>query len=474
MQSGPEPRAAADNHHDGVDEVDRIGDDVQSVVSSELSDRSTSVAFSLAFRPATPSFENEPRELGLSARGWFSDFTDYDVITVHGLRDNHSTMWKSKSGAPFLQDGLFDGVSVRQLDFIYETHNSARVFGPDGIEVESRNLLRLYAEKRRSLLDALVEASQAVLPSDFEDVETWEQMREAMGQIAKLSTTIIFLGCPHKIESIDVLEDELHTLMSLPGPNIESGLIRKIKNIACQVDDTNYRFLESKLLARLVHSSIFNLPPLQDHLKPTEEKQMGNTALETDKSKPNENVVQDEAIVATAEEKPSFAVTGISQRKDNDLAVSNIDTNTKDVNENEHVEKPHPLEKADNHAGDASKQMKSASSAPDHGTSETIVNRHKDAEPSGVLVTATEDTCRQDEILRPALLTELPLVRGTPFSRYTSCMHNMFEIQSRLRQNDIDHAALVRGDEDIPESKKNWIATFRERFGPDYFSMLIF
>ncbi|KAK2055438.1 hypothetical protein LY76DRAFT_520468, partial [Colletotrichum caudatum] len=401
IESRPEPHAAADNHDDSVGEVDRVAYDVQSIVSSELSDRSTSSAFSLALRPATPSFENEPRELGLSARGWFSDFADYDVITVHGLRDNHSTMWKSKSGAPFLQEGLFDGVSMRQLDFIYETHNSARVFEPNGIEVESRNLLRLYAEKRRFLLDALVEASQAVLPSDFENVETWEQTREAMGQIGKLSTTIIFLGCPHKTESIDVLEDELYTLMSLPGPSIESGLIRKIKNIACQVDDANTRFLESKLLSRLVHSSTFNLPPLQDHLKAAKEKQTNDTVLGTNKSNSNGDMIQGKAIVTTAEEKPTFA------------------------------------------------------------------------ESSNTLVTTKKDTCLQDGIPQPAL-TELPLVRGTPFSRYTSCMHSTFEIQSRLRQNDIDHAALVRGDEDIPEDKKSWIATFRERFGPDYFSMLIF
>ncbi|EFQ29549.1 uncharacterized protein GLRG_04693 [Colletotrichum graminicola M1.001] len=466
-----EPRAVADNRNDGADEMGRIGDDSESTISSEFSDRNTSVAFSLAFSPVTPSFENEPRELGLSARGRSSESTDYDVITVHGLRDNHSTMWMSKSGVSWLQERLFDGLSVRQLDFIYATHDSARVFQPDGIEVESRDLLRQYAEKRLDLPDALVEASQAVLPSDFEDVETWERMREARGQIAKLSTTIIFLGCPHKAESIDVLEDELHTLMSLPGPSIESGLIRKIKNIAFQVEDTNTRFLESKLLSRLVHSSVFNLGTLQDLKAAEEKKPTDDAALEIDKSKPDENRMQDENISVTSEDKSSFVAADIPQPDKDDLAAPDVDTNTKDVNENDNVE-DHSLEEAVNHADDAFEPMVFASLAPNLGMSGTKIDQHKDAESSSVLVTTKEDSHLQGEIPQPAL-TELPVLRGSPFSRYTSCMYSMFEVHSRWRQNIIDHAALVRGDEDVI-GRKSWIAIFRERFEPEHYGMLIF
>ncbi|KAK2010071.1 hypothetical protein LZ32DRAFT_536560 [Colletotrichum eremochloae] len=417
-----EPRVAADNH-DGGDEVSDIGDDVDTTNLSELSDRGTSVAFSLASRPVTPSFENESRELGLSAPGWFSDFTDYDVITVHGLRDNHSTMWKSKSGDSWLQERLFGGRFVRQLDFVYAIDDSARVFQPDGIEAESQNLLRLYAENRRGLPDALIEASQAVYPSDFDDLETWEHMREARGQIARLSTTIIFLGCPHKTDSIDVLEDELHTLMSLPGPDIESGLIRKIKNVALQVEDTNTRFLETKLLSRLVHISVFNLTSLLDLKAAKEKKPTGGTARGTDKSDANENGMREEDIAASSEKKPAFAAADISQTDHDGLAATKID-------------------------------------------------RHQDAESSSALVVTKEDTRHQGEITRPAF-TELPVIRGSPFSRYTSCMYSTFEVHSRYRQAVIDHAALVRGDDDVHEGD-SWVTEFRTRFEADYYSMLAF
>ncbi|KAK1990874.1 hypothetical protein LX36DRAFT_591731 [Colletotrichum falcatum] len=424
IESKSEPRAAADdNHDDGANEAAGVGDDAESVVSSELSDRDTSAAFSLASRPVTPSFENEPRELGLSTPGWFSEFSDYDVITVHGLRDNHSTVWKSESGSLWLRDRLFAGRSVRQLDFIYAIDDSARVFQPDGIEVESRNLLRLYAEHRSCLPDALVEASQAVLPSDFENVETWERIKEARGQIAKLSTTMIFLGCPHKAESVDVLEDELHTLMTLPGPSIESGLIRKIKNIARQVEDTNARFLESRLLSRLAHASIFSLDPVEDPQATKDEKPTGNAALETDEPEPNQNGVRDENTAAASEEKPTFAAGGIPQPGGDD-----------------------------------------DSAAPGAGTDT------KDAESPSVPAETEEDTRAQDEVPRPAF-AELPAIRGTPFSRYTSCMYSTFEVHSRWRQNLIEHAALARGDEGMNESD-SWIHDTRGLFDTPSYSML--
>lgn len=78
------------------------------------------------------------------------------VVTVHGLRDDQKTVWKSKSGKPWLRDRLFDSLSVRQLDYFYAVDESARVFQPHGIETEAKELLRLYSEWRRGLLDVSV------------------------------------------------------------------------------------------------------------------------------------------------------------------------------------------------------------------------------------------------------------------------------------------------------------------------------
>lgn len=73
------------------------------------------------------------------------------VITVHGLRDDRSTCWKSKSGKPWLRDNLFETLSIRQLDYSYATNESARIFRPGGVRAEAQNLLRLYSENRRDL-----------------------------------------------------------------------------------------------------------------------------------------------------------------------------------------------------------------------------------------------------------------------------------------------------------------------------------
>lgn len=72
----------------------------------------------------------------------------------------------------------------------------------------------------------------------------------------------IFLGCPHRAESIEVLEDELYNLMSLPGPDVKKGIMRKIRDMAYQVNDVNIRALDGNLFSRLVNINTFYLPDL--------------------------------------------------------------------------------------------------------------------------------------------------------------------------------------------------------------------
>lgn len=72
---------------------------------------------------------------------------------MHGLRDDHSTAWKSLSGEDWLRDDLFQNTPIRQLDFFYATDESARVFQEEGIKTEARHLLQEYYIKRRELPD---------------------------------------------------------------------------------------------------------------------------------------------------------------------------------------------------------------------------------------------------------------------------------------------------------------------------------
>ena len=75
----------------------------------------------------------------------------------------------------------------------------------------------------------------------------------------------VFLGCPHRTESIDELEDQLHGLLSTtPGPDISRGIVGKIKNLASQIDRINVEFLQTKMLSRCVILNVFYLPDIEE------------------------------------------------------------------------------------------------------------------------------------------------------------------------------------------------------------------
>ncbi|KAH6957155.1 ankyrin repeat protein [Fusarium avenaceum] len=277
-----ETRSQVNSRSSGSVAVSR-DDDASSSLSTDLSDASTLDLLEL-LRPASPDTTEEgPPPLGLNRPWGLSDYDDYDVITVHGLRDDRSTCWKSKSGKPWLRDNLFESLSIRQLDYSYATDESARIFRPGGVRAEAQNLLRLYSENRRHLeplevdrpviwichdvggaivKQALIEAAQPIFAEDYEDTETWELMKDIRRKISIFSTAIVFLGCPHRAETMEVLEDELHNLMGLPGPDIRKGITGKIRDLAHQVNDVNIRALEGNLFSRIANINAFYLPDL--------------------------------------------------------------------------------------------------------------------------------------------------------------------------------------------------------------------
>ncbi|KAF4465431.1 ankyrin repeat [Fusarium albosuccineum] len=212
----------------------------------------------------------------------------------------------------------------------------------------------------------LIEAAKPTLVEDYDDTAAWESAKEAHRRIATLSTAIIFLGCPHKCESIDVLQDELRNLISLPGPDVRNGIIAKVKNLSHQVDKINTQFLDSRLFSRLVSINVFYLQQSREH--------------------------------------PLLA----------------LDTTTSGYqNENCHQE---------------------TWTSTEHG------------------------------IHLPSI--EFPSKSAFPFSRYTPTMHNTFELDSRYRQDAIDHLGLVRGDEGVSQNV-SWVAKFADRFKSNYYPLKI-
>lgn len=76
------------------------------------------------------------------------------VVTVHGARDDHQTAWTSADdNGNWIEYSLFRRLSVRQLDYVYDTSDSARIYDPseNGIAIEANALLDSLAENRLGL-----------------------------------------------------------------------------------------------------------------------------------------------------------------------------------------------------------------------------------------------------------------------------------------------------------------------------------
>lgn len=147
-----------------------------------------------------------------------------------------------------------------------------------------------------------MEAAQATFAQDYHDVETWTHIKELHRKVSTLSTAIVrqtfmmfkplllftnthasqvFLGCPHRAESIEVLEDELHNLMSLPGPDVRKGIMRKIRDVAHHVNNVNIRFLDTNLFSRLATINVFylsDLPNPETEQEPSSKEVQGHQA----------------------------------------------------------------------------------------------------------------------------------------------------------------------------------------------------
>lgn len=78
------------------------------------------------------------------------------MVTVHGARDDHQTMWTSRGdSSDWIDDDLFRNLSIRQLDYVYDNGDSARIYNPNanGITMEAIALLDSLARNRLELFD---------------------------------------------------------------------------------------------------------------------------------------------------------------------------------------------------------------------------------------------------------------------------------------------------------------------------------
>lgn len=86
--------------------------------------------------------------------GWHgSMYDDYDVVTVHGIRDDFRTAWTDHNGGWWVKDQLFKDLSIREVDYSYDIHEDSMLYEPSGIKSLALDLLSEFAQVRQRLDD---------------------------------------------------------------------------------------------------------------------------------------------------------------------------------------------------------------------------------------------------------------------------------------------------------------------------------
>ncbi|KAK0631157.1 ankyrin repeat-containing domain protein [Bombardia bombarda] len=273
----------ADQVADGDNDSDDDDEDNQSSAASEktihtrtsdLFSRSSTRSRRSSPGPPPPS---RPVKYGLHVNDFFawSNYDDYDIITVHGIRDDPSAVWKTAEGQPWVRDGLFRSLDrARQIDFTYRTDSKADIFHhdpADGIAIEARRLLDAYIEMRDALPATETDRPVIWICHDIGGQIVKRALIEAALQpvryrhVALLTTAIVFLGVLHRAKNKDDIQDQLLQLLMMPrtegdlnGDSIDLktlevltlDVVKRVGSLAEQVWDTNIHFLETNLVTR--------------------------------------------------------------------------------------------------------------------------------------------------------------------------------------------------------------------------------
>ncbi|KAH8765998.1 ankyrin repeat-containing domain protein [Diaporthe sp. PMI_573] len=180
------------------------------------------------------------------------------VVTVHGARDDHQTAWTARNDdSNWILCEMFSGLSVRQLDYVYDTGNSARIYDPsaNGITVEANALLNKLAQNRAELPSTEKDRPIIWICHDLGGSIVKQALNNAIHtqpdfDLLDVLDSPIFLACPHGNESKEELEDQLFALLNLPGPPVQTQTLRKITNLSRQIEKINLEFLETNVMDR--------------------------------------------------------------------------------------------------------------------------------------------------------------------------------------------------------------------------------
>ncbi|KAI0539493.1 putative ankyrin repeat protein [Xylaria digitata] len=270
LQPSPDDKGTRPNKNVIYDDDEELGkfdlDTIYDGILDSASTKSTETnPLSENEESASLSSELKQHKLRLDINkpwGWSgSSYDDYDVITVHGIRDDYRTAWTDKGGAWWVKDRLFKNLSIREIDYSYEINEESTIYQSNGIQLHAGRLIEEYAEVRRKLEETEIDRPVIWICHDLG------------GTIVKA----IFLGTPHRFRSFDCLENQMLKLILLPGIDIREDMLSKVKSLAQQVHSFNQLFLAIKILDRAVIINIFTQNG-RDSLK---QKAIGNNATDT-------------------------------------------------------------------------------------------------------------------------------------------------------------------------------------------------
>ncbi|KAF7554349.1 hypothetical protein G7Z17_g2957 [Cylindrodendrum hubeiense] len=290
-----EPPAAATPGSDAGSNPphDAKEDDDQDTVSVKTT---TESLFSVDLAEGPPEERNIG--LGINSRGWSgSNYDDYDIITVHGIRDDYKTAWTDKNGDWWVKKQLFKKLSVREIDYSYDIDEESILYQPNGIRLHAERLVEEYAEIRRRLEETETDRPIIWICHDLGGTIVKEALSIATnnplkyGKISILTTALIFLGTPHRFQSMSDLEDQLHKLILLPGPEIRNRVLPKVRNLAVQVNKTNQSFLATKLFDRAVIFNIFTQSVVDSLSQKHIDETIGADGTDLEKKESLENAV---------------------------------------------------------------------------------------------------------------------------------------------------------------------------------------
>ncbi|OBS26147.1 hypothetical protein FPOA_00090 [Fusarium poae] len=193
----------------------------------------------------------QEHKLGLdinAIRGWSgSQYDDYDVIAVHGIRDDYKTAWMDKKGGWVLKERLFKGLSIREIDYSYEIDENSILYQQNGIGILAESLLDSYAKEREHL--AGTETDRPIIWACHDIggtiVKQIKNLLHECHQIPQLARSILqWLNASHRGKNRDEIAAVIASLSPATAGNIVRVFLKHLPPVIQKKAQTAFTWIQ--------------------------------------------------------------------------------------------------------------------------------------------------------------------------------------------------------------------------------------